>query len=141
RRWPSRTAIWYTVSVRHPWDQRLGLWWIAEDHPDLPAIAECPSGVTMTFAELASRAHQLVHALRARGLGSDDIVALALPNDVDMVVWLLATSECGMRSLALNPSLSSAEIRSIVDHSGAKAVAVHTQYSARVDDLADAPSM
>ena len=127
--------------MRHPWDRRLGIWWIAEDHPDQPAIVECPSGSTLSFGELAGRAHQLVHALRDQGLRAGDIVAYALPNDIDIVVWQLATSECGLRSLALNPSLSSSEIRSIVDHSGAAAVAVHVQYSARADELADAPTM
>ena len=137
----AKVDIWYTQYVRHAWDQRLGVWYIAEDHPDQPAIVECPSSVTLTFAELAGRAHQLVHALRAQGLGAGDIVAYALPNDIDIVVWQLATSECGMRSLALNPSLSAGEIRSIVDHSEAAAIVVHAQYSARVDELTDEPSM
>ena len=64
----SRWHYWYTLfAMRNPWDQRLGFWYIAEDHPDLPAVVACPSGVTLTFAELAGRAHQLVHALRAHG--------------------------------------------------------------------------
>jgi len=127
--------------MKHPWDRRLGFWWIAEDHPELPAIVEAPSGGTLTFGELAARAHQLVHGLRSRGLRAGDIVAYALPNDVDVIVWQLAAMEAGIRSIALNPALSPAEIRSIVDHSGAAAVAVHAQYADRVDELAGAPSI
>ena len=92
--------------MRHPWDRRLGVWWIAEDHPDQPAIVASPSGVTLTFGELAGRAHQLVRALDAHGIGRGDIVAYALPNDVDIVVWQLAAMEAGIRSIALSPALS-----------------------------------
>ena len=99
--------------MRHPWDRRLGFWWIAEDHPDQPAVAVSPSGLTPTFGELAARAHQIVHALRSRGLGRDDVIAYALPNDVDVVWWQLAMQEGGLRGIALNPSLSGAEIRTV----------------------------
>jgi long-chain acyl-CoA synthetase len=123
---------------QNPWDQRLGLWWIAEDHPDQPAIIESPSGETLTYGELAGRAHQLVHALRSRGIGAGDVVAYALPNDVDIIVWQFATAEGGMRSLALNPALSPDEMRTIVGHSGAVAVVVHAAHADRAPALAGA---
>jgi long-chain acyl-CoA synthetase len=115
--------------VRHPWDQRLGFWWIAEDRPDQPCVVASPSGVTPTFGELAGRAHQLVHALRGHGLGAGDIVAYALPNDVDILWWQYALQESGMHAIALNPSLSPGEIRSIIEHSGAGALVVHHSYA------------
>jgi long-chain acyl-CoA synthetase len=127
--------------MKHPWDRRLGFWWIAEDRPELPAVVACPSGEQLTFGELAGRAHQVVHALRARGIGPGDIVAYALPNDVDIVVWQLAAMESGLFSIALNPALSSAEMRSIVDHSGAHAVVAHTDFGDRVEELTGAPSI
>lgn len=127
--------------MRDPWDQRLGVWWIAEDHPDLPAIADCPSGRTYTYAELTGEAHRLVHGLRARGIGAGDIVAYALPNDADIVVWQLATSEAGMRALALNPALSSEEMGAIAEHSGAAVLVAHSAYAARAAELADAGSL
>ena len=117
------------------WEQRLGVWWIAEDHPDLPAIVDSPTGERLTFGELAGRAHQLAHALRAKGLGAGDIVAYALPNGVDILVWQLATSEAGISSISLNPALSGHEVREIVDHSGASAVVVHADYADRVGDF------
>jgi long-chain acyl-CoA synthetase len=126
--------------VRHPWDQRLGVWWIAEDHPDQAAVVASPSGATLTFGELAARAHQIVHALRSRGIGHDDIVAYALPNDVDMVWWQLAFQEMGVRSIALNPSLSGGEMRAILDHSGAVGVVVDHTYPDTAA-VAEAPSI
>ena len=119
---------WYTLfPMKHPWDQRLGFWYIADQHPDLPAVVACPSDVTLTFGELAGRAHQLVHGLRAQGLGAGDIFAYALPNDVDMLYWQLAAQEGGFQSIALNPALSGAEIQRIVDHSEAAAIVVHAR--------------
>ncbi|MDQ2648393.1 MAG: AMP-binding protein, partial [Actinomycetota bacterium] len=122
--------------MKHAWDQPLGVWNIAESHPDAVAIATCPSGETLTFAALAGRCHQIVHALRARGIGPGDVVAMALPNDVDIVLWLLASQEGGFRSLALNPALSDAEIEGILRHSGAKAVVAHAALAGRLTDVA-----
>ena len=110
------------------------MWWIAEDLPDQPAVIESPSGLTLTFGELAGRAHQVVHALRARGLQAGDIVAYALPNDVDILWWQLALQESGMHAIALNPTLSAGEIRTVLQHSGAAAVIVGRQF-------ADAPTL
>ncbi|MGH8985132.1 MAG: AMP-binding protein [Acidimicrobiia bacterium] len=121
--------------MRHPWDQRLGLWSIAEAHPEQPAVVECPSGVTLTFAALAGRAHQLVHTLRAQGIERGDIVAYALPNDVDPLVWQLAAQEGGIQAIALNPALSAGEIDTIVEHSGASVLAVHEQLREHVGAL------
>jgi long-chain acyl-CoA synthetase len=121
--------------MKNPWDQRLGFWYIAEDHPELPAIVASPSGQTLTFGELACTAHQLVHALRANGLGAGDILACALPNDADIVVWQLAAQEGGFQSITLNPALSGAEVKRIVDHSGAAAVVLHADYADRAEQL------
>ena len=114
--------------MENPWSQRLGVWWIAEDHPDLPAIVESPSGVTMTFAELTGTAHRIVHALRARGLRAGDIVAYALPNDADIVWWPLAFQEMGVRSVALNPALSAAEVAEILRASGTRGLVVDLSF-------------
>jgi long-chain acyl-CoA synthetase len=117
--------------MQHPWDQRLGVWWIAEDHPDTPAIVESPSGRNLTFSELTAAAHRVANALRSRGLGDGDVVAYALPNDVDAVIWQLATAEIGLRYLTLNTALSADEFASILEHSGAAALVTHVDYLGR----------
>jgi long-chain acyl-CoA synthetase len=112
------------------------VWWIAADHPELPAIIDSPSGGAVTFGELASRAHQLVHALRTRGIGPGAIVAYALPNDADVVWWQLAMQEAGIHAVALNPALSRDEIGSVLEHAGAAGLVVGHQYAGHVADLA-----
>jgi long-chain acyl-CoA synthetase len=121
--------------MKNPWDQRLGFWYIAQDRPEIPAIVASPSGLTLSFGELAGRAHQLVHALRSRGLETGDVLAYGLPNDADIVMWLLAAQEGGFQSISLNPALSGEEIQRIVDHSGAAAVVLHADYADRADRL------
>lgn len=123
--------------MQHPWDQRLGVWWIAEDHPDAPAIVESPSGRTLTYSELAAAAHRVANSLRAHRLADGDVVAYALPNDVDAIIWQLATSEIGLRYLTLNTALSAEEFASILEHSGATALVTHVDYLDRFTTVPD----
>ena len=126
-----RMSILYLVD---PWKQRLGVWYIAEDHPDLPAVVTSPSGTTLTYGELVGRAHQIVHALRARGLGDDDVVAYVLPNDVDVLWWQLAA--CRSPGCGRSPSTRSCprrNTRAILEHSGAAAVVVHADFADSVE--------
>ena len=133
---------WYTLfAMQHAWDRRLGFWYLAQEYPDQPAVVASPSGVTLTFAELAGRAHQLVHGLRARGLKARDIFAYALPNDVDMLCWQLAAQEGGFASIALNPALSGSEVQRIVDHSEAVALVLHHDFADRVGQMSGTGSI
>jgi long-chain acyl-CoA synthetase len=112
------------------WEQRLGVWGIAQSHPDLPAIIESPATGVVTYGQLAARAHQVVHAMRAAGVTAGDTVAIALPNDIDIVVWQLAGSEAGWRYYTVGPSLPADELSSILEHSGAKAFVAHVSNAA-----------
>jgi long-chain acyl-CoA synthetase len=127
--------------MENPWRQRLGVWWIAQDHPDRLAIISSPAGERLSYGELAGRSHQLVHALRGRGYQPGDVIAMALPNGVDTVIWQMAVMESGLRYIALNPALSGGEIKAILDHSEAKAIVVHADYSKRTDETHDCHSI
>jgi long-chain acyl-CoA synthetase len=122
--------------AENPWQQqRLGVWWIAQDHPDRMAIVDAPGGVRLTFGELAGRAHQLVRALRHAGLEAGDVIVLVLPNGLDTVVWQLATQESGLRYIALNPALSAGEISEIVEHADAQMVVAHADHADHLHDF------
>ncbi len=111
------------------WDQRLGVWWIADDHPDAPAVVASPQG-SMTYGELVGRAHQIVQTLRSLGLSDGDGVAVLLGNGVEIVLCSLACSEAGWAFTPLNTYLTSAEVGSILDHSGARALIVDARSAA-----------
>jgi long-chain acyl-CoA synthetase len=125
--------------VKHPWDRPLGIWYLAEHYPDRPAILGRPSGESLTFGQLAGRAHRAVHALRALGAGHGDVIGLALPNDLDILVWQLAAAEAGWRYVTLNPKAPAAEVATIAEHAGMKALIVHAEYAERAGAVTGVP--
>ena len=52
-------------------------------------------GLSLTYGELNERANRLAHLLIASGIGTDQIVALALPRSLDMVIGILAVLKAG----------------------------------------------
>ncbi|QNP66904.1 non-ribosomal peptide synthetase [Streptomyces genisteinicus] len=72
-------------------------------------------GVRLTAGELAGRVHRLARALRARGIGCDDVVALALPRSADAVVAQLAVMDAGAAFLPLDAAHPARRLRELVD--------------------------
>ena len=79
---------------------------------------------TRTFKELDTRANQLVRALRARGLGSGDSVALICTNRPEFVEVYVAVHRAGMRLTPINWHLTGDEAAYIVGDCEAKALIV-----------------
>ncbi len=73
----------------------------------------------LTAGELGARVHRLARALRARGVGADDVVALALPRSADLVVALLAVLEAGAAFLPLDLAHPVERLRELVAEAGA----------------------
>ena len=106
------------MNTTNPWDQRLGVWYIAQDRPDAVAIASAPGELRLTYGELVSSAHQLANGLQAAGLGPGSVMAFSFGNGVALIRWQLACEEIGVRYIMLNPALAPAEIRAIAEHAG-----------------------
>ena len=115
----------------HPWDRRLGVWYIAEDQPDAIAVLTSPQG-TRTYAQLVANANQLVHTFRSLGLTQGSVVAAMLPNGVDIIEVSLACHQAGWLLTPLNTSLTQLEVDAIIEHSGAELLVVHEQFSSLV---------
>ncbi|UDY36679.1 AMP-binding protein [Dermatobacter hominis] len=118
----------------HPWDRRLGFWWIAEDHPDAPAVLAGPDG-PLTYAELAARAHQLVHLFRHLGAGPDAPVAVMADNGNTLLEASLACHESGLHMIPLNTHLSAHELEAILRHSQAGVLLLGARFAALLDDV------
>lgn len=76
----------------------------------------------LTGAELGGRVHKLARLLRARDVGPDDIVGLALPRTSEMVVALLATLNAGAAYVALDPQHPAERLRDLIDDAQPKVV-------------------
>ncbi|WP_431041554.1 amino acid adenylation domain-containing protein [Streptomyces sp. P1-3] len=69
--------------------------------PDAVAVACGPTEVS--YRELDARTDRLAAALRARGVGPETLVAVALPRSVDLAVALLAVLKAGGAYLPIDP--------------------------------------
>ncbi|HBF84030.1 MAG TPA: hypothetical protein DD420_30135, partial [Streptomyces sp.] len=70
---------------------------------------------SLTYAALDARADALAHALRERGAGREDRVAVAAPPSVDTVVAMLAVLRAGAAYLPVDPEYPPARIRHMLD--------------------------
>ncbi len=122
----------------HPWDRRLGFWWLAEDHPDAPAVLAGPDG-PLTYGELAGRAHQLVHLFRALGARPGRPVAVMADNGNTLIEASLACHESGLHLVPLNTHLTAHELGAILDHSDARILVLGARFTPLLEglDLAD----
>jgi long-chain acyl-CoA synthetase len=93
------------------------LW--AELQPDVPAVI-APQG-TRTYAELNSRANQIVRMLRAAGITAGDSVALLCSNRPEFIEVLQATNRSGLRLTPINWHVTADEAAYVVADCGAKA--------------------
>jgi long-chain acyl-CoA synthetase len=106
----------------------FGLWRIADQQPDRPAIVD-PDDNTRTAAEMVAACHQVTHGLRALGLTKDDVVAVLVPNGFEYWELLLAVQQSGWHLVPINYHLSGTEVAYIVNDSGAKAFVAHQRFS------------
>ncbi|MGV4989156.1 amino acid adenylation domain-containing protein, partial [Streptomyces sp. NRAIS4] len=85
----------------------------ARTTPD--SFAVVADDATLTYAELDSRANRLAHALTARGVTVEDVVAVALPRSADLIVTILAVLKAGAAYLPLDPAYPAARIAAMVE--------------------------
>ncbi|MBL1074669.1 amino acid adenylation domain-containing protein [Nocardia sp. 2] len=69
----------------------------------------------LTAGELGARVHRLARYLRGRGIGPEDIVGIALPRGVQLVIALLAVRHAGAAFLMLDIGHPAQRLADIVD--------------------------
>src|ERR1700691_6333541 len=121
----------------------LGFWALAQEDPDYLALVT-PEGDEVSAGELLGRATQVVHALRAQGLGVGDVVATLLRNCAEMLEVYLAALQAGMYLVPINHHLVAPEVAYILKDSGAKVFISHARFadaSVASADEADSPAV
>ena len=109
---------------------------LADADPQRPAIT-C-GGETVTRKELDLRSNRMAHHLAASGVGSGDMVTIALPNSVE---WFVATVACwklGAVPQPVSSRLPARELESIIELAQAKVV-LGPEPVVVPDDLDDSP--
>lgn len=81
--------------------------------PDSPALT-C-SDRTLTWEQLESRANQRARALRREGVAQDSLVAIVLPNSVELVECAVAAWKLGATPLVLPYAMPASERDPILD--------------------------
>lgn len=105
-----------------------GLWRIAEQEPDRPAVVD-PDGTEVSYGELTALANQYAVGLQQLGLRPGDAIVLLLPNCVELLAANFAGLQSGLYVVVLNWHLTASEIAYLLADSGAKAFVAHERFA------------
>ncbi|MFJ2819480.1 amino acid adenylation domain-containing protein, partial [Streptomyces sp. NPDC087294] len=96
-------------------------------------------GGRLTYRQLDTRANQLAHLLRRRGIGREDRVALAVPRGPDTVVAQLAVLKAGAAHVPVDPAYPAARIAHLLADARPAILVTHGDTDPRpaADDAAD----
>jgi acyl-CoA synthetase (AMP-forming)/AMP-acid ligase II len=92
----------------------------AATDPEAPAIAD--DVVSLDNAAFADRVARAAALLERLGVGEGDVVAVALPNRLELVIALFAAWRLGAAATPVNPALTRPEMQYQIDDAGAKVV-------------------
>ncbi|MDS9991141.1 amino acid adenylation domain-containing protein, partial [Xanthomonas sp. A2111] len=114
----------------------------------MAALFEAQSGLTpdalaalfgdesLTYAELNAQANRLAHALREAGIGTERIVAVALPRSLQMLVALLAVLKSGGAYLPLDLDYPAERVAYMIEDAQPAVILGHSQMLAALPDPA-----
>src|SRR5271165_1740251 len=80
-------------------------------------------GETTTYGEMARRAAALAGGLSERGVSRGEVVALLSYNCPEFLETIFAANYLGAIAMPINWRLAAPEVRYIIEHSGARALA------------------
>ncbi len=105
--------------------------WHAGQTPDAPAIIMAGSGEVTTYAQLEDRSSRMARALRARGVGAEEHIAVLMENNRPYLEVLWAAQRSELHYTAVNRHLRPDEVQYVLDDCGA-AVLVTSEDMAEV---------
>jgi len=90
-----------------------------ERNPDGTALVS--DTASLTYAELDVASSKLARALIGRGIGAEDVVALAYPRSIDSVVAIWAVAKTGAAFVPVDPNYPADRVEHMLADSGAVA--------------------
>ncbi len=110
-------------------------WQSAAERPERIALV-APDGREIEAGDLLGACNQIVHGLRARGLGKGATLAVALPNSAEMVELYLAAMQAGWYIVPLNTHLTAPEMAYIIEDAKVGAFVGHEHFAQQCTDAA-----
>ena len=104
-------------------------------HPDRLALHAVPDGRRFTYRQLDAAVGATVVALRARGLGAGDRLAVFLPNRSEYPLVWLACARMGAVMVPINVQFQRLDAAYVVERSAPSVVVVDTERQAVLDQL------
>ena len=104
-------------------------WDLAEKYGQKPCLRD--DHVELTYEEFADRTEAVAAQLAGLGIGLGDVVAIMLPNRVELLIAIMAAWRIGAAATPINPMFTANEADYQIADSGAELVITAT---------ADAPS-
>lgn len=118
-------------------EDRMGFRHWAEAEPARPAVVDA-AGRALTYGELHADVNRLSHGLRTvAGMQTGDTVACAMTNSIEMLTLYFAAMQSGLYLVTINYHLTAAEIRYILEDSGAGAVITATRFAETIADAVE----
>ncbi|MEC3976267.1 non-ribosomal peptide synthetase, partial [Amycolatopsis sp. H20-H5] len=99
------------------------------------AVAVVCEDDRLTYFELDAAANRLARLLAARGVGAEDVVAVALPRSADLVVALLAVLKAGAAYLPLDLDHPEDRLAYMLADSGARAVLSTVELAVQLPEM------
>lgn len=115
------------------------LWQQADRQGDAPAIVDV-AGRSISFVELSSRVDGLARAIRARGMGPDDVVMVGAPNGPDTLIGIIAAMCAGVCA-PMNLAYTQEELVRLAEDTGAAAVLAPRRAEGRLASLVEATGL
>ncbi len=107
-----------------------------ERTPD--AVAMVFEAKQTTYQELNSRANQLAHHLKKRGIGPESLVAICMERSTDMIVAMLGILKAGGAYVPLDPTYPQVRLAFMLEDSQARVVLTQERLHASLPPAVDA---
>jgi amino acid adenylation domain-containing protein/thioester reductase-like protein len=127
---------WNRTAADYPRDRCAHELFEAQASRSPDAVAVESAGVTLTYAQLNTRANQLACALRADGVGTENLVGVCMERSVELVVALLGVWKAGAAYVPLDPAYPPERLRFMLEDSRARVVLTQSRLRERLEGSA-----
>ncbi|MDI9913898.1 AMP-binding protein [Rhodococcus sp. IEGM 1379] len=95
-------------------------WNLAKEHGNTPCLRD--DQVELTYIEFAERTEAVAAQLVSEGIGAGDVVAIMLPNRIELLIAIMAAWRLGAAATPINPMFTTNEANYQISDSGARLV-------------------